>query len=54
MVPYAQSHGTYLWSSVLILAGNNAAPMFLRGLVRLMHASADALGFDKVGLRFAL
>ena len=54
MFQYTQKHGIYIWSSFLILAGNTAAPMCIRGTVRLMHIFADTLHLDKGGLRYAL
>ncbi len=54
LMQYTQKPGVYIWSSVLILAGNTAAPMCIRGTVRLMHIFADTLRLDKGGLRYAL
>jgi hypothetical protein len=51
---YLDKQGIYLWCTVLILAGNTCAPLCLRVLLKLMHASADALRLDKAALRFAL
>ena len=51
---YLDKQGIYLWCTVLILAGNTCAPLCLRVLLKLMHASADALRLDKPALRFAL
>jgi Trk-type K+ transport system membrane component len=51
---YLDKQGIYLWCTVLILAGNTCAPLCLRVLLKLMHASADVLRLDKPGLRFAL
>ena len=32
---YTKAYGVYLWGSFLILAGNTAAPVLLRGLMGL-------------------
>jgi hypothetical protein len=47
MMQYTKSHGMYLWICCLILAGNTAAPMCLRGMVRLMHQWASPLQLDR-------
>ena len=54
MFQYTTKYGIYIWSSFLILAGNTAAPMCIRGIVRIMHIFAVPLGLDKGGLRYAL
>ena len=47
MTQYLGAPGVYLWSSCLILAGNTAAPMCLRGVVRVMHSCAGPLRLDR-------
>ncbi|EKX44240.1 hypothetical protein GUITHDRAFT_109699 [Guillardia theta CCMP2712] len=44
----------YLLLCFLILAGNNLAPILLRGFVRLVHFLAGQLKLDRGGLRYAL
>lgn len=44
---YTKAYGVYLWGSFLILAGNTAAPVLLRGLVRVMHCWSDFLHLDR-------
>lgn len=44
----------YLPLSVLILAGNNAAPILLRGLLRFAQMNARRLRVDEAGARYAL
>ena len=47
MTQYLGAPGVYLWSSCLILAGNTAAPMCLRGVVRVMYTCAEPLRLDR-------
>eukprot|EP00960_Hanusia_phi_P003927 115401-Hanusia_phi.AAC.1 len=44
----------YILLCFLILAGNNLAPILLRGFVRLAHFLAGQLNLDRGGLRYAL
>lgn len=40
--------------SLLILAGNNFAPIFLRGLLRMMHILSRWCSVDRDAVRYAL
>eukprot|EP00291_Cryptomonas_curvata_P024895 CAMPEP_0172173074 /NCGR_PEP_ID=MMETSP1050-20130122/12824_1 /TAXON_ID=233186 /ORGANISM="Cryptomonas curvata, Strain CCAP979/52" /LENGTH=397 /DNA_ID=CAMNT_0012844733 /DNA_START=789 /DNA_END=1979 /DNA_ORIENTATION=- len=54
LMEYVNAPGVYLWCCCLILAGNTAAPMCIRGIVRTMHHLAAPLRLDRDGLKFAL
>jgi Trk-type K+ transport system membrane component len=51
---YIDKPGIFLWSTVLILAGNTFAPLCLRILFTLTHAFADLLRLDKAAIQFAM
>jgi hypothetical protein len=47
LMKYVNAPGVYLWCCCLILAGNTAAPMCIRGIVRTMHYFANPLRLDR-------
>lgn len=54
LLGWREEPSVYLPISLLILAGNNFAPIFLRGLLHFVHMQARRLGIDEAGARFAL
>lgn len=46
--------GAWVLLSLLILAGNNFAPIFLRGLLRMMHILSRWCSVDRDAVRYAL
>jgi hypothetical protein len=46
--------GSWVLLSLLILAGNNCAPIFLRGLLRTLHFLSRWFSLDRDAIRYAL